>query len=189
MTQNSQNLTKKYFEDLTKKTLCRSQKILGKLAKHQVQLKPDLLKSVMLCNPETPKKGPKMLRHKRMLQLLFPSLQKYVQQQKQTVPPLALGISVSDALQKEEKKHHLLSPKWEFFFFQELKFLYSTYNFYNANLSILPRTPIFSDLLTKFSNRESKGKQTAKCFHCFSVSVYFFLTLLLHFSSLLHDES
>lgn len=61
MTQNSQNLTKKYFEDLTKKTLCRSQKILGKLAKHQVQLKPDLLKSAMLCNPETPKKGSKML--------------------------------------------------------------------------------------------------------------------------------
>jgi hypothetical protein len=55
---------------------------------------------------------------------LFPSIQKYVQQQKQTVPPLALGISGSDALQKiEEKKHHLLSPKWEFFFFQELKFL------------------------------------------------------------------
>jgi hypothetical protein len=124
-----------------------------------------------------------------MLQLLFPSLQKYVQQQKQTVPPPALGISVSDALQKEEKKHCLLSPKWEFFFFQELKFLYSTYNFYNANLSILPRTPIFSDLLTKFSNRESKGKQTAKSFHRFSVSVYFFLTLLLNFSSLLHDES
>jgi hypothetical protein len=65
-----------------------------------------------------------MLRHKRMLQLLFPSLQKYVQQQKQTVPPPALGISGSDALQKkEEKKHHLLSPKWELFFFQELKFL------------------------------------------------------------------
>jgi len=174
---------------ISQKTLCRSQKILGKLAKHQVQLKPDLLKSAMLCNPETPKKGPKMLRHKRMLQLLFPSLQKYVQQQKQTVPPPALGISVSDALQKEEeKKHCLLSPKWVFFF-QELKFLYSTYNFYNANLSILPRTPIFSDLLTKFSNRESKGKQTAKSFHRFSVSVYFFLTLLLNFSSLLHDES